>query len=214
MTRTAKLFVLLAALAGMLLLPAACLALRYFGPAARVMYFDYLPIEELAIAVAAAVLGASLAATGARAVLRPQPTAAPVLRFAALALLLAWIGGVQLFAFPAAAGVAKREAWARARLPQYAALKRVVAAVPEVQRDVGKLVALAPTSNDEHRAAREMNGDDMHFALDVVGERGRGVFYVDCTLDEFRVYDWRPGRWLFDGRAERIERVPERVPGD
>jgi hypothetical protein len=117
-----------------------------------------------------------------------------------------------LRAFPASASTAARDAWACAHVAQYRALKRVVAAIPEVQRDVGRIVAIAPTARDQHRFAREMNGDDMFFVLDVVGERGRGTFYVQCTLDEHRVYEWRTGRWLNHGRESRIESVPELVP--
>ena len=205
----------LAAIVGMIALPALCFALRSVGPAARVVFFDYLPFEELAIAGAAAALGASLGPPAARGLrLLPLRAAArPRLRLIGLALLLSWIALPQLRAFPASASAAERDAWARARVRHYAALTRVVAAVPEVQRDVGRVVAIAPTGGDAHRFAREMNGDDMLFVLEVVGERGRGVFHADCTLDDHRVYGWNPGRWLSRGREQRIDAVPERVPG-
>lgn len=204
------------AIAGMVALPAICLTLQNIGPAARVVFYDYLPLEEGIIVITAAVLGASLGAQVPRWLRRAQPTAAarrwPTARLVAVGLLMSWIASEHVRAFPASASVAERDAWATARVSKYVALKHVVAAVPEVQRDVGRIVAIAPTARDKHRFAREMNGDDMFFALDVIGERGSGVFYVQCTLDEFRVYDWRPGRWVIHGRESRIEHVPELVP--
>lgn len=203
------------AIAGSIALPASCLTLRNIGPAARVVFHAYLPFEELLITLCAAVLGAWLGAQLPRW-FRPQPLAAsgrwPWLKWLAFGLLMGWVGQAQLFAFPASASVSKRAAWAQAYVPQFAALTRVVAALPQVQHDVGRVVAIAPTGADEHRAAREMNGDDMRFVLDVVGDRGSGVFHADCTLDEYSAYDWRAGRWLSHGRESRIERVPERVP--
>ena len=205
------------AIVGMIALPALCLTLRNIGPASRVVFYPYLPFEELAIVLSAAVIGAWLGAQVPRWV-RPNspPQAAasswPKLRWIAFGLLMGWVAQVQVCAFPAAASVNERSAWAKANVPQFAALSRVVAALPEVQRDIGTVVAIAPTAADEHRSAREMNGDDMLFVLDVVGDRGAGVFHADCTLDEYRVYDWRAGRWLSQGRELRIERVPELVP--
>lgn len=212
----AKTLDLCAALIGMIALPALCLTLRSSGPAARVVYYSYLPLEELTIVITGAVLGASLSVHAMRRLRRPQPMAArrslPRWRLVGLGLLLGWIGEAQLSSFPAAASVTERDAWARQHVPQYAALKRVIAALPEVHRDVGDIVAMAPTAADEHRFAREMNGDDMVFSLEVIGQQGRGIFYADCTLDQWRVYEWRSGRWLARGREQRIEQVSERVP--
>jgi hypothetical protein len=206
----------LAALAGMILLPALCLTLRNIGPASRVVFYEYLPVEELAITCTAAGLGATLGAQASRW-FRPSQLKAsrhrwPIVRMIALGLLLGFIALAQLRAFPASSSIADRSAWARAHVPRYVALTRVVAAVPEVQRDIGRIFAIAPTAFGKHRSAREMNGDDMFFSLDVVGERGSGVFYVDCTLDDSRVYDWRSGRWVIHGREERITSVSDRVP--
>lgn len=202
-----------AALAGMFALPACCLYLRYIGPASRVVWFDYLPVEELAITVAAAVIGASLGVLVPRSFSRSPQRRLPILRLTVLGLLLGWIGLVQLRAFPASASAEERAAWAHARIPAYAALTRVIASLPEVRRDLGHVTTIAPTALDEHRSAREMNGDDMRFVLDVSGERGRGVFHVECTLDDYRVYHWGSGRWLFNGRDQHITQVSERVPG-
>ena len=211
--RTLDLF---AAVIGMIALPTLCLTLRSAGPAARVVYYAYLPLEELTIVSCGAVLGASLSVYAMRRLRRAPPTAArhgtPRWRLVGLGLLLGWIGQAQLSAFPAAASVTERDAWARAHVPQYAALKRVIAGLPEVHRDVGDIVAMAPTAADEHRFAREMSGDDMVFSLDVIGQQGRGIFYADCTLDQWRVYEWRSGRWVAKGHEQRIEQVSERVP--
>jgi hypothetical protein len=211
-----KALTILAAAAGMISLPVLCFTLRSIGPASRVVFYAYLPFEELAILVVAAVLGAGLGAQAPRWLHLVPPPAAPRrwprLFLIGLGLSMGWIGLTQLRAFPASATVAEREAWARANVPQYLALRRVIAAVPEVQRDVGRIVAIAPTATDKHRSAREMNGDDMYFSLDVIGDRGAGIFHVDCTLDEWRIYDWRSGRWVFRGRESRIDSVSDQVP--
>jgi hypothetical protein len=206
---------LIAAIIGMIALPTLCLTMRSTGPAAHVVYYAYLPLEELTIVLSGAVLGASLAVHAMRRLRGSPLTAArglPRWRLAGLGLLLGWIGQAQLSAFPAAASVMERDAWARAHVPQYGALKRVIASLPEVHRDVGDIVLMAPTASDEHRFAREMSGDDMMFSLEVIGQRGRGVFYADCTLDQWRVYEWRSGRWVAKGHEQRIEQVSERVP--
>jgi hypothetical protein len=206
----------LSAIVGTISLPAICLELQSIGPASRVVFYDYLPVEGVLTTLAAAVIGGSLGALAPRWFRRVQPLDAshrtPKLRLVALGILLAWVALGQLRAFPASANALERDAWARAHVPQYRALKRVIAAVPEVRTDVGRIVAIAPTATDQHRSAREMNGDDMFFALDVIGERGAGIFYVDCTLDEYRVYQWRSGRWVMRGRESRIESVPDHVP--
>lgn len=209
-TWRSKALAALCAIVGLVALPTACFALRYVGPASHVIYFDYLPVEELGLSLASGVIGASLG-WSIPTWFRSTPERArrvPRLRLAALACLFAWLAVVQLNAFPATASASTREAWARVNLPQYGSLAKVVAAIPEVQRDVGSIVSIAPTAMEQHRAAREMNGDDMHFALDVVGERGKGVFHADCTLDDSRVYDWREGRWIANGREQRIATVP------
>lgn len=211
-----RIVAVVSAIIGSIALPVLCLSLRHIGPAARVVFYPYLPFEELAIALCAALLGAWLGAQVPRWFRRPPPAAAagrsPRMTWIALGLLMGWVSQVQMCAFPASASVSERAAWAHGHVPQFAALSRVVAALPEVQRDVGSVISIAPTAKDEHRAAREMNGDDMLFVLDVVGDRGAGVFHADCTLDEYRVYDWRAGRWLSRGRDTRIDHVPELVP--
>jgi hypothetical protein len=201
-------------IAGAILVPSLAIVSLHVGPAARIVYFEYLPIEELAIACAGGVLGASLAVDIARRLQRVPPGNLwrrwQRLQWIGLALLGAWVALSQLRAFPAAASAAEREVWARARLPMYGALARVVGSVPEVQRDVGSISSIAPTADTQHRAAREMNGDDMHFSLDVIGERGSGVFQVDCTLDDYAIYDWRSARWIFQGREQQIPRPTKR----
>jgi hypothetical protein len=200
----------------MIALPAVCFALRSVGPATRVVYYAYLPVEELVIFVTSAVLGASLGAQVPSWLRRVTPSAAsprrPILRLVALGLLIGWVVLPQLRAFPASASAADRDVWASARVPQYVSLKRVLRTIPEIQRDVGHIVTIAPTASDQHRYAREMNGDDMFFALDVIGDHGSGVFYVECTLDEYRVYDWRSGRWVANGRELQIKHVSDQVP--
>jgi hypothetical protein len=199
----------------MVALPSVCFVLRSVGPAAHVVFYDYLPLVELAGYSFAALLGAALGVDAYRwlqlAAGRAGPVPVPRIRLAALALLVLWVALAQLRAFPATASLAERDVWARDHVRHYAALRRIVAAVPEVQNDIGRIVAIAPTAKDEHVFAREMNGDDMRFTLDVVGERGTGTFYADCTLDDHRVYDWLPARWTFRGRTVRIDRAPGRL---
>jgi hypothetical protein len=210
-----KALAVLCAGVGMLVLPVAAIALRNVGPAERVVFYEYLPLAELAGALFAAAVGAALGAGVPRWLRRPAdgaPRRLPRMRLAALALLAVWVAWPQLFAFPASADLHARDAWARAHVPRYAALTRVVAALPEVQRDVGPVRAMAPTANDAHRSARTMDGDEMRFTLEVAGERGRGTFNADCTLDESRIYEWRAGRWTFDGHTLAIAKVADRVP--
>jgi hypothetical protein len=200
----------------MVALPAACFFMRSIGPAARVVYYPYFPFIEIPIYFFAVVLGAALGKDVHRWLRAPEshgaPRALPRVRLAGLALLGCWIVFPNLVAFPASGSIADRDAWARSRVGHYAALAKVVRAIPEVQRDVGRIVAIAPTAHDEHVFARTMDGDEMRFAFDVIGERGKGTFLADCTLDEYRVYDWRPGRWTFRGHETRIEHVSELVP--
>ncbi len=209
-----KLVTFLATLAGMILLPVASFALLSTGPAVRVVYYDYLPVEQLAIAFGAAVLGASLAFDGVRRIRGVAPGVPwrrwQLLQWIGVGMLVAWIAAAHVFAFPASESARRRDAWARSRVPMYPALARVVASIPEVQRDVGRVVTIAPTPDDQHRAAREMNGDDMHFVLEVIGERGRGSFYANCTLDDFTIYDWNSARWVFGGRERSIPRPSTR----
>lgn len=205
-----KLLTFFAALAGMVVLPGVSFTLLNVGPAVRVVYYGYLPVEELAIALGSAVLGASLATDGVRR-LRGIAPGTPwrrwqLLQWIGTGVLVAWIAFAQLLAFPASGDASERAAWARSRVPMYSALARVVASIPEVQRDVGRIVTVAPTAHDQHRAAREMNGDDMQFVLEVVGDRGRGTFYANCTLDDYAIYGWSASRWVFAGRDQSIAR--------
>jgi hypothetical protein len=59
---------------------------------------------------------------------------------------------------------------------------QIVASVPQVFADVGRIGAVAPTANDHHVYARTMDGDEMRFALDILGEKGAGVFRTSCTV--------------------------------
>lgn len=199
-----------AGLVGMIALPAFCLWLGGIGPAARVVYSAYLPVEGFAVSLLAAPLGASLGVGLVDRFRRQQPSTRRgqwlrMFQLVASGILIGWFAFTQLSAFPASASVGVRDAWARANVPQYAALVRVIYALPAVQRDVGRVIAVAPTATDQHRAAREMNGDSMRFTLEVIGERGRGMFHANCTLDESRIYDWQPARWIIAGREQRID---------
>lgn len=178
-------------------------------------FFDYFPLPAACFYLLAALVGA-LAGVSAGRVITPglarSSRRSQLLLTLGLLALVPWVLWPTLQAFPAQASLSARDAWARDHVRYYAALGRVIAALPAVQRDVGPVRAFAPTAQDPHRFAREMDGDDMRFTLDVVGERGRGTFFAVCTLDDYRVYDWQPSTWRFGGREQRVDDVPRRVP--
>lgn len=200
----------------MLVLPAACFVLRNFGPAGRVVFYDYLPLDAVAGYAFALALGLSLGAHINRRLntSRDQPRLRilTVIHSVGLTLLSSWALWPTLHAFPAHADMVARDRWARGHVRHYAALTRVIAAIPQLQSDLGAVTQLAPTADAEHRSAVEMNGDDMIFTFDVRGPNGKGVFDVNCTLDDERVIDWRSGRWRFAGRELRIDAVARQVP--
>ncbi len=84
----------------------------------------------------------------------------------------------------------------------------VTKALPQITRDLGRVDRLAPTGADKHSFAREMDGDDLRFTLEVVGAKGTGTLRADCTISGDRVLDWRSGVWRFQGKATRIDSVP------
>jgi len=114
----------------MVLLPVVSFTLLSVGPAVRVVYYGYLPVEELAIALGSSVLGASLALDGVRRLRGIAPGALwrrwQLLQWIGAGLLVAWIAFAHLFAFPASGDAAEHAAWARSRIPMYSALALVV----------------------------------------------------------------------------------------
>jgi hypothetical protein len=265
----------LAATAGMLLLPAAYLMLETYGPAGRIVFYEYLPGPEFLNYPLAGMLGAWVGAwvyrlfnsqiqysvprlaTGCLLGGSLGFAAAAVPAFASLqsnwlqksALLGvvvvpvvgAWLGAIALFkstgppghrqwlqpiafclaivwllipqfrAFPNNAPLAEREAWARQHVPQYGSLTRIVGSIPIVAEDVGRIVGIAPTAGDAHTAGRDMDGIGMNFTLDVVGEKGHGIFRVRCTIDGHTVWSWDSGTWTFNGQTTEIATVPNVV---
>jgi hypothetical protein len=267
----------LAATAGMLLLPAAFLILETYGPAGRIVFYEYLPGREAVNYPLAGMLGAWLGARVYRlfnsqihysaARLATGCLLGGILGFAAAAVagfsslesswlqkgalfgvvvvpvVGAWLGGIALFnstgppahrrlqwlqpiavclaivwlvipqfrAFPNNAPLAEREAWARQHVPQYGSLTRIVGSVPVVAEDVGRIVGIAPTAGDAHIAGRDMDGIGFNFTLDVVGEKGHGVFRVRCTIDGNTVWTWESGTWTFNGQTTEITTVPNVV---
>jgi hypothetical protein len=169
---------------------------------------DKLGFDALAMATFLAISGLGGWAGGVlvfKAKDAPGNPRAPWVRLAVLAILSAVIVGTQLGAFPSNGTAAEREAWARANVRQYPGLARIVSGIPEVVSDVGRVATVAPTARDQHSYAREMNGDGMRFTLDVIGERGAGIFVADGTIDEDRITDWRSGVWSFGGRTTEID---------
>jgi hypothetical protein len=129
----------------------------------------------------------------------------PWARLLALALVAAAIVATQLRAFPSRGTAAERDAWARAHVRQYAALAGIVARIPVVVGDVGRVTSIAPTAGDRHSYASEMDGDELHFTLEVIGERGSGVFFADGTIEGDWIVDWRSGRWSSGGRTVPVD---------
>jgi hypothetical protein len=262
----------LAATAGMLLLPAAYLMLETYGPAGRIVFYEYLPGPEVPLAgvlgawlgarvyrlfnshihysvarlATGCLLGGSLGfAVAAFVTFSPQSGWIYTSVFFGVVVPIAgaWLGGIALFkatepaghrrfqwlqptavclaivwlvipqfrAFPKNAPLAEREAWARQHVPQYGSLTRIVGSLPVVAEDVGRVVGIAPTAGDAHIAGRDMDGIGMNFTLDVVGEKGHGVFRVRCTIDGNTVWTWESGTWTFNGRTTEITTVPNVV---
>lgn len=199
-----------------LALPGVCYGLRNFGPAGRVVFFDYLPIVPVVGYGFALLLGLNFGARVSRwSTASTRGSRARILTPAhsvGLMLLAVWCIWPTLQAFPAHGDMAARDRWAREHVRYYGALTRVIAAIPQVQADLGGVTTVAPTADADHRYAVEMNGDDMIFALDVSGPRGRGVFHANCTLDDEHVFDWQPGSWRYAGHEVRIDAVPPLVP--
>jgi hypothetical protein len=139
-------------------------------------------------------------------VLDPDPRGRrfPWVRLAALVLLIVWSLAPHFRAFPAHGTLAERDRWARKNVREYAGLVRIVSDIPAVTQDVGRIIDVAPTSRDQHRFGREMNGDDMRFTLEVVGDKGAGTFWADCTISDGRVMSWTSGRWTFHGQTTPV----------
>jgi hypothetical protein len=261
----------------MLLFLAAYLILETYGPAGRIVFYQYLPGREFVDYPLAGMLGAGLGARVYRlfnprihyslARLATGCLLGGGLGFAAVALptfsslesgwlqkgalfgvvvvpvVGAWLGGIALFgstgpsdhgrlqwlqpiaaclvivwllipqfrAFPQNASLAEREAWAREHVPQYGSLMRIVGSVPIVAADVGRISGIAPTAGDTHIAASSMDGMEMNFTLDVVGDKGHGAFRVQCTIDGDTVWTWESGAWTFNGQTTAITTVPNVV---
>jgi hypothetical protein len=199
--------------AGMVGLPVAWALLESYGPASRLAHYSYFPggLGELA---AALLLGASLGGhAAARLLARPARLPVPWIRLGLLLLLAGlWIRP-HLDAFPAGAPAAEREAWARARVKEYAALADLAARLPAVASDVGPVRTVAPSADARHAYSQEMNGLYMHFELEIAGERGTGLLEVRCTLHRGALHAWEPARWRFAGRETAVPEPPPDTPG-
>ena len=213
---------IVAALVGsvaLLVLPIAALILQNVGPAARIRIYAYLiSPQSLALGLFAAAVAVLLGIethrllAHRRAVAASDP-AAPHrwLRTTqvAFAILGAWIAWPHIDAFPASGSVQAREAWARSHVPQYATLAALPAKLPLVHDEVGPIRSVAPTGTDSHGCGQSMNGFDMHFALDVIGSRGRGVLKIDCAVNDGAIVEWQSASWQFGGRTVAVPE-PER----
>lgn len=162
---------------------------------------------SMATVLAFAVLGGGC---GGLATFRTTESAArsklpfPAARVGALCLVAFWVAASKRDTFPLGGTVAERQEWTNEHVREYAGLVRVASNVREIVADVGAVVAVAPTSTDRHVFARTMDGDDMKFTLDVVGEKGRGLLRAHATLSEGQIVRWDEGLWTFDGRNRPI----------
>jgi hypothetical protein len=131
----------------------------------------------------------------------------PVAKLLLLGLVVIYGLIPQLRAFPATGVLAERDAWARGHVREFPGLVRVVKALPIVARDLSRVVQMAPTGQGKHSFAREMNGDDLQFTLEVVGLKGTGTLRVDCTIEGNSLLEWRSGTWAFNGTITSIDNV-------
>ena len=131
------------------------------------------------------------------------------LSLAAIAAI--WLIHPQFAAFPKHGTVPEREAWARANIRQYKSLTRTVEKLPLIQQSVGRVIAIAPTSGEQHVTAQTMDGVAMNMALDVVGDKGAGILRVNCTLDGDTVFEWEPATWTMGGTTTEISSVPNLI---
>ena len=136
------------------------------------------------------------------------PRRLPAAKLALLGLIVVLSLAPQLCAFPARGTLSERDAWAREHVREYPGLVRIVKTLPTVTQDLGRVIQVAPTGDDKHSFAREMNGDDLTFTLEVVGDNGTGTLRADCTISGDQVLDWRSGTWRFNGKVTRIHSVP------
>ena len=88
------------------------------------------------------------------------------------AIAAVWLIHPQFAAFPKHGTVPEREAWARANIHQYKSLTRTVEKLPLIQQSVGRVIAIAPTSDAQHVTGPTMDGVAMKMALEVVGDKG------------------------------------------
>jgi hypothetical protein len=122
-----------------------------------------------------------------------------------------WLIHPQFAAFPKHGTVAEREAWARVNIPQYMSLTRTVEKLPLIQESVGRVMAIAPTSGEQHVAGPTMDGVAMNMAVEVVGDKGAGILRVHCTVDGDTVFEWEPATWTMDGTTTEIATVPNLI---
>jgi hypothetical protein len=131
------------------------------------------------------------------------------LSLAAIAVI--WLIQPQFAAFPKHGTVPEREAWAHTNIRQYKSLTRIVEKLPLIQQSVGRVIAIAPTSGEQHVTGPTMDGMAMKMTLEVVGDKGAGILHVNCTLDGDFVFDWEPATWTMDGTTTEISTVPNMI---
>jgi len=130
------------------------------------------------------------------------------IRVSPFLLWLGWCLIPHLQAFPSSGSVGERAAWARRHVRDYVGLTELVAALPQVTQDVGRVLEIAPTGHDRHAVIQDMTGDYLKFALEVRGEKGVGVFRSNCSLSQGHVAVWEPARWSFHGHDSVIASIP------
>jgi len=124
------------------------------------------------------------------------------------AIVAIWLIHPQFAAFPKYGTVAEREAWAQVNIRQYMFLARTVKKIPLIQESVGRVMAIAPTSGEQHVTGQTMDGVAVNMALEVEGDKGTGILRLHCTIDGDIVFDWGPAAWTVDGMTTEISTVP------
>ena len=170
------------------------------------------PIVPFVIAAVAPGIGAWLC--GIAMFRSKEPTKRGLFDWLSLSLVataVIWLIHPQFAAFPKHGTVPEREAWARANIRQYKSLTRTVEKLPLIQQSVGRVIAIVPTSGEQHVTGPTMDGMAMKMTLEVVGDKGAGILRVNCTLDGDAVFDWEPATWTMDGTTTEISTVPNLI---
>jgi hypothetical protein len=130
----------------------------------------------------------------------------PRVRVVVSALLLGWFLVPLPGRFPVHGSLEERARWSQAHIVHYGWITSTIAEMPAVVQDAGHVTAMAPTAGDPHVACLDMNSDGINLSLDVVGDKGAGVFKLTCEMDRGRdlLVAWQRASWTFGGTMTPI----------